>query len=120
MAFLRHRRLGRRSVGPTTGDPNGTGVDISLGALPFEELVVSHASAFTFAPGIQLRTCSAEDLIVMKLFASRAIDLRDAEGIAIRNRGGLDWPYIEEQLQPLAEVKNAPEILRSLAELREI
>ena len=40
---------------------------------------------------------------MLKLFASRGIDLRDAEGIAIRNGGSLDWRYVEDQLAPLAE-----------------
>jgi hypothetical protein len=56
----------------------------------------------------------------MKLFASRPGDLRDLEGVAIRNRGRLDWRYIEEQLQPLVALKQEPEILRTLARLREL
>jgi hypothetical protein len=100
--------------------PEGTGIDVSLGALPFEETLIERASSFTFAPSLELRTCSAEDLIVMKLFASRPLDIRDAEGVAIRNRGRLDWRYIEEQLLPLAEVKQEPEILRTMARLQEI
>jgi hypothetical protein len=67
---------------------------------------------------LALRTCSAEDLLVMKLFASRAIDIRDAEGIAVRNDKTLDWRYIEEQLTPLAEAKEDPEILGQLARIR--
>lgn len=97
----------------------GTGIDVSLGALPFEEKAIERSSSFSFG-GIELRTCSAEDLIVMKLFASRAIDILDAEGVAIRNRGKLDWAYIEQQLHPLAELKYEPEILTQMARLREI
>src|SRR5260370_30618493 len=41
----------------------GVGIDVSLGALPFEELVVQRASVYTFDPALDLRTCSAEDLI---------------------------------------------------------
>jgi hypothetical protein len=100
--------------------PTGTGIDVSLGALPFEEKLIGRASSFTFSPGLELRTCSAEDLIVMKLFASRPIDVRDAEGVAIRNRGRLDWHYIEEQLAPLADLKHEPEILRTMAVFREL
>jgi hypothetical protein len=37
-----------------------------------------------------LRTCSAEDLIVLKLFASRPLDIRDAEGLIIRHK---NWQY---------------------------
>jgi hypothetical protein len=100
--------------------PTGTGIDVSLGALPFEEQVIERASPFAFSPGLDLRTCSAEDLLVMKLFAFRPLDIRDAEGVAIRNRKRLDWSYIQEQLQPLAELKYEPEILATLARLREI
>jgi hypothetical protein len=94
------------------------GIDISLGALPFEKLAVHRASAFTFAPNLEIRTCSAEDLIILKLFASRPLDIRDAEGVVIRHGKTLDWPYIEAQLQPLAEAKEAPEIMATLARLR--
>jgi Nucleotidyltransferase of unknown function (DUF6036) len=100
--------------------PAGVGLDVSLGALPFEQNVVEHATTFEYAPGLKLRTCSAEDLIVMKLFASRPIDLQDAEGVVIRNRPQLNWSYIQEQLQPLADAKEEPEIMDELARLRGI
>jgi hypothetical protein len=100
------------------GTPEGVGIDISLGALAFEESVVRRASIFSFGPGLDIRTCSAEDLIVLKLFASRPLDVRDAEGVAIRHRDQLDWEYIEEQLRPLVEVKGEPQILRTLERLR--
>jgi hypothetical protein len=100
--------------------PSGIGIDISLGALPFEHLVVQRATLFEFSPGLELRTCSAEDLMVMKLFASRAIDIRDAEGIAVRHDKTLNWRYIEEQLNPLAEAKDDPEILRHLTRVRDL
>ena len=100
--------------------PGGIGIDISFGALPFEYLAVQRATAFEFAPGLELRTCSAEDLLVMKLFASRAIDIRDAEGIGVRHHKTLDWRYVEQQLTPLAEAKEDPEILRQLARIKSL
>lgn len=99
---------------------SGIGIDVSLGALPFEALVVEHSTPFEIAPGLVLRTCSAEDLVVMKLFASRPLDIRDAEGVAIRHGRELDWRYVEEQLRPLAEAKEEPEILQTLARIRKI
>jgi len=98
---------------------DGVGIDVSLGALPFEERVISRASLFSFGPGLDIRTCSAEDLIVLKLFASRPLDIRDAEGVAVR-QVQLDWQYIEDQLRPLAEIKGEPAILATLARLREL
>jgi len=100
--------------------PGGMGIDISLAALPFEALAVQRSSLFEFSPGLALRTCSAEDLMVMKLFAARAIDIRDAEGIAIRHHDSLDWRYIETQLTPLAEVKDDPAILTHFARIRRL
>src|SRR5271169_3061983 len=32
--------------------PSGTGIDVSLGALPFEEMLIGHATSFAFAPGL--------------------------------------------------------------------
>lgn len=58
---------------------------------------------FEFGPGVKIRTCSAEDLVVLKLFASRPLDIRDAEGVIERNAARLDWAYVEDQLRPLAE-----------------
>jgi len=98
--------------------PGGAGIDVLLGALPYEENLVDRASSFAFSPGLEIRTCSAEDLIVLKLFASRPLDIRDAEGVATRNAAQLDWDYIEDQLRPLAEVKQDSEILTTLVRLR--
>ncbi len=58
--------------------------------------------------------------MVMKLFASRAIDIRDAEGIAVRHEKTLDWRYVEEQLRPLAELKEEPEIMQQFVRLRQL
>ena len=98
----------------------GIGIDVALGALPFENLVIEHATDFEFAPGLRLRTCSAGDLMVMKLFPSRAIDIRDAEGIAVRQFTTFDWQYVEAQLAPLAELKGDPNILREFARIRQL
>ena len=50
--------------------------------------------------------------MVMKLFASRPM--------AVRHDKTLDWHYIEEQLSPLAEAKEEPEILRQFARIRQL
>jgi hypothetical protein len=97
---------------------SGVGLDIALGGLPFEADVVARASMFAFPPQIPLRTCSAECLIVLKAFAARPKDWLDVEGIIIRQTGRLDWTYIRRQLQPLAELKESPEIMQELERRR--
>jgi len=100
--------------------PEGVGIDISLGALPFEERVVRNSTDYLYSPGLSIRTCSAEDLVVMKLFASRPLDIVDARGVVLRHGGRLNWGYIDEQLIPLVEVKGDPEILVTLAGLKRL
>ena len=100
--------------------PDGVPIDIALAALPFEQLAVRRATDYLFEPECALRTCSAEDLVVMKLFAFRARDVADVETVVVRQRDSLDWNYIEEQLTPLAEVKDEPGISDALARLRHL
>ena len=94
------------------------GLDIALAGLPFEETAVNRSSLFTFPTQVLLRTCSAEDLVVMKAFAARAKDWIDVEGIIVRQTGKLDWSYVRQHLKPLAELKDAPEILNELERRR--
>jgi hypothetical protein len=98
--------------------PSGVGLDIALGGLPFEESAVERSSPFTFPPETVLRTCSAEDLIVFKAFADRPKDWVDVDGVIIRQSGQLDWDYVRTHLAPLAELKDAPEILDRLEKRR--
>jgi len=41
-------------------------------------------------------------------------DWADVERVIVRQTGKLDWDYIREQLRPLAELKEMPEILDEL------
>lgn len=98
---------------------SGVGLDIALAGLPFEELLVARSSLFTYPLDIALRTCSAEDLLVLKAFADRPKDWIDIEGIIVRQSSHLDWPYVHAQLAPLAELKEAPELIAKLDAARE-
>jgi hypothetical protein len=95
----------------------GVGLDIAFGALPFETEAVRRSSRFTYPGGHALRTCTAEDLIVMKAFANRGQDWVDVERV-IQRQARLDWLLIWQNLTPLAELKEAPEILPRLRELQ--
>ncbi|HQU45812.1 MAG TPA: DUF6036 family nucleotidyltransferase, partial [Pirellulales bacterium] len=66
-----------------------------------------------------LVTASAEDLVVSKAFANRPQDWLDIEGILSVRSDDLDWSQIEEELGPLAELKEAPEILAQLNQVRQ-
>jgi hypothetical protein len=97
--------------------PSGVGLDIALGGLPYEELIVQRSSLFNYPPDIPLRTCAPEDLIILKAFADRPKDWIDIEGVIVRQSPRLDWSYIHEQLAPLAELKER-ELLDTLEQVR--
>ncbi len=96
----------------------GIPIDISLGALPFEERVIDRATVHRFLDDARLDTCSAEDLVVLKAFADRSRDWADIEGVLIRSGHRLEWETVEAELEPLCEAKDAPHILPRLKALR--
>jgi len=98
---------------------DGIGMDIALGALPFEERVMERASEFDFLPECRLRTCSAEDFVVMKAFADRDRDWLDVETVLIRQGENLNWKQIAIELKQLSDLKEAPEIPIRLEKLRQ-
>tara|TARA_Y100000588_G_scaffold138459_1_gene152268 strand:- start:22211 stop:22786 length:576 start_codon:yes stop_codon:yes gene_type:complete len=95
------------------------GIDVALGALPFEEGMVERATQFTFPPDVLLTTCSAEDLVITKTFSGRGQDWIDVERIIVRQQDKLDWPLIKAELKDLLPLKDAEDHLDELLQLRE-
>ena len=85
--------------------------------MPFEERMLERASYWNVLGKNQIRTCSAEDLVILKAFASRPQDWIDIKNVAIRQAARLNRSLILEELTPLVELKEAPEILVQLEQL---
>jgi hypothetical protein len=98
-------------------DRHGIPMDVALGAIPFEERAVQRSSLWEAEANVFLRTCSAEDLLVHKCFASRELDWFDVEGILARQAGKLDLDLVRRELRPLAEMKEDPQIVKKLEAL---
>mgnify|MGYP001336683372 CR=1 FL=1 len=93
---------------------SGTSIDLSLGGLPFEDRMQQRASPWSVPGAGVIRTCSAEDLVVLKAFAARRQDWLDLDSVVKRQGSGLDRRLIEDELTPLSELKEEPEILIEL------
>lgn len=93
---------------------DGFGLDVALGAMPFEERTIERSSVAEIVPGAPLRTCSATDLVVHKAFAGRPQDWVDVEGVLLKQRGALEWPQLWAELGELAALKGEPELLTTL------
>ena len=108
----------RRSRTLLLQSESGIPIDITLGALPFEERVIKRATFYPFLAEARLNTCSAEDLIILKAFADRPRDWSDIESVLLRTGHQLAWETVENELPPLCDAKEAPHILPRLASLR--
>ncbi len=89
---------------------NDVPIDIALGGMPFEERTITRASLWEISERDSLITCSAEDLIVHKAFANRQLDWLDLQGILRRQREQLNLKLVFQELRPLLQLKEAPEI----------
>lgn len=98
---------------------SGIDFNVSLAALPLEEEMIRRIKDAEYLPGIELRICSAEDLIVLKSFANRSQDWQDVSSVVTRQGSeNLDWTHILPMLEPLVAVKEEPQILERLNNLR--
>ena len=90
----------------------GPDLDVALAAFPFELEALKAASEWEAAPGLRLRTCPAEHLIVYKLVAARPHDLVDVESIVRRQGRRLDVETVRRWGGQLGELKEDPDLLR--------
>ena len=96
---------------------NGIPMDLSFGALPFEESAVREAAMQEITPGVKLKLCSPAALVVYKVFAGRAQDWLDVEGIVVRRAREIDWARVREELVQLLQLKEDSESLPRLETL---
>ncbi|MBX3423869.1 MAG: nucleotidyl transferase AbiEii/AbiGii toxin family protein [Pirellulaceae bacterium] len=94
-------------------------IDISLAAMPYESDVIARSQLqslnLEFEP---LGLCSATDLIILKAFAGRPQDWQDIRGTVVRSQHLIDWKLIDKELSVLLELKEEPESLDKLYQLK--
>ncbi len=95
----------------------GIDLDIALGAFPFEQSSITRASLWHVTDQISLTTCSAEDLVIHKVFAARDRDWADVQTVLARQQGRLNLAHIRRELPPLLEIKEDAESLEKLNRL---
>lgn len=98
-------------------DGTGNGIDISLGSMLYEQSMAQRASDWGVPVTGKITTCSAEDLVILKSFASRPQDWIDVEKVIIRQGAKLNRDLIVTELQPLVDLKEEPEIMEHLLDL---
>jgi hypothetical protein len=96
---------------------NDVPMDVALGSTGFEQQTIKRASPWRVEDNRSLITCSAEDLIVHKAFADCPKDWGDIETVLIKQHGKLKFKQIWQELLPLVELKESPDIEDRLRKL---
>jgi predicted nucleotidyltransferase len=94
---------------------SGVRVDLIFGLLPFEREAVARARSVEVAGG-EIRFCTPEDLILLKIISRREQDLTDVQGILRRRFRDLDLDYLEPRIKELSTLLTRPEIWQNWSE----
>ena len=96
-------------------------VDAVLRALSMDYCLrmIKRSPVWQWGEGCALRTCSAEDLVVLKAFAGREQDWVDIRSVIERQSSRLEASLVLEEVQSLLEPKGCPEDYQHLADLLE-
>lgn len=111
-AFVR-----RTFVLPARHAATGMRVDFIFSTTPYETEAVARAQRVPVS-GTPVPFATAEDLVIHKLFAGRARDTDDVEGIVRRQGPALDWAYLEHWAAEFARVPGREGMPAALARLR--
>lgn len=91
------------------------GIDLSCGALPFEQEMLDRSTELDVGP-INLRVATPEDLIILKAVAHRQRDLIDIDNLLSVHRE-LDVDRIRSWVREFAEFLDMPELISDLEKL---
>lgn len=95
---------------------SGIGIDISLGALPFERESLKRAVRVRIEKGLIIPIPSPEDLIVMKAVAHRPKDMIDIESI-VEATPRLDTRRIKAVVKEFASALEMPDVYDDLVKI---
>ncbi len=90
-------------------------VDISAGALPFEEEMIRRAREVILGRR-KIRIATPEDLVIMKMIAARPRDIADVEEMVAANPK-LDRRRVRSFVRRFAELLEMPELAERLETL---
>jgi len=94
------------SVFPLEHTESGIRMDLIFSFSPFEQNAIQRAH-FVEIDGFKVAFASIEDLIVLKIFAGRPLDLDDVAKIIMKN-SRIDSKYIVEWLQSFEQIIERP------------
>ena len=94
-------------------DVTGIRLDLLLAETAFDAEAVARGIQMEPLPGIKMKVCTPEDLIIYKIISTRPRDHEDAAGIVNRQKDVLNEKYIENWLKQFEQALNDSTLVSS-------
>ena len=94
----------------------GTDVDFLVADSIYEFEVLSRRK-MTVLEGVPVPMPTPEDLILLKLWAGRPIDIQDAKAVEVRHGSHLDWKYLNDRSRRLKAQRGGGHVYSALKKL---
>ncbi len=100
-------------------DPSQIRIDLVLAETGFDLEAMNRSRPVGMMPGLTLRMCSPEDLLIYKMISTRPRDNDDVHGIIRRQKKNLDDNYIEYWLREFEIALDDSTLVRSYRQMRQ-
>lgn len=99
-------------------DSLGTRLDLLLADTPYDVVAIQRGRDIELQPGVIVRVCSPEDLVIYKLIATRARDHEDAQSVIRRQEANLDDEYVLDWLRQFEQALDDSTLIAEYKQLR--
>lgn len=99
-------------------DAAGTRLDLLLAETSFDAAAIQRGKEIELTPGHVVRVCSAEDLIILKLIATRGRDEDDARSVIRRQGDKLDDAYVFDWLKQFEQALDDSTLMATYRQMR--
>jgi len=101
-------------------DTAGTRLDLLLADTPYDVLAIRRGHDVELQPGVTIRVCSPEDLVIYKLISTRLRDHEDAQGVIRRQGSNLDDKYVLDWLHQFEQALDDSTLVAEYKKLRKL
>ena len=101
-------------------DPAGIRLDLLLADTPYDVLAIQRGRDVELQPGVTIRLCSPEDLVIYKLISTRLRDHEDAQGVIRRQGSTLDDEYVLDWLHQFEQALDDSTLVAEYKSLRKL
>jgi hypothetical protein len=101
-------------------DTAGTRLDLLLADTPYDVLAIQRGRDVELQPGVTIRVCSPEDLVIYKLISTRLRDHEDAQGVVRRQGSNLDDEYVLDWLHQFEQALDDSTLVAEYKGLRKL